>query len=125
MKPTELVDFAQRLLQVKELDDPGAVERASALLGRQAIEECAGAILSQYGMNHEVVDFTSQLLCLQGVMANKDLARETAAVWGTLSGVVHHEGLELSPTETEVVELIRRTAAVVCELQAKARAGSP
>jgi hypothetical protein len=122
MKPTELVALAERLLRVKEADDPGSVERASALLARQAIEECAAAILSKYGIDASAVDFTSQLICLQGVMADKDLARDTAALWSTLSTVVHHEGLELSPTETELLALIRRTAAVVSGLEGKGTA---
>lgn len=121
MTPTELIEAAQRLLQERAADDLGAVERASALLGRQAIEECAAAILSQYSIDPRQVDFTSQLLCLQGVMADKETAREAAAVWGTLSGVVHHEALELSPTETELSQLLRRTAAVVRELEGKAQ----
>lgn len=52
-------------------------------------------------------------------MADKDLAKEAAGVWGTLSGVVHHEGLELSPTETELATLIRRTAACVAQLHGR------
>lgn len=117
MTPTELTGLARRLLQTKGVDDPEAVERASALLARQAIEQCAAAILSRYGLDANKASFTSQLLCLQGVMAEKDLARDIAAVWGTLSGVLHHDTLELSPTETELLELIQRAETVVRELE--------
>lgn len=119
MKPADLVRVAGEILE-KPVDDPGMAERAAAFLARQALEELTAAALVRFGLG-ERVDFTSQLICLQGIMADKDLAKETAAVWGTLSTVVHHDGLELSPTESEVKEMIGRARSVVAKLEARSK----
>ncbi len=120
MKPSELIKVAAELLE-KPVEDPGIAERAAALLARQALEELTAVALNRFGIDATTVDFTSQLICLQGTMADSDLATETAAVWGTLSTVVHHDGLELSPTESEVKEMIGRARSVVGRLEARGK----
>lgn len=118
MNPVELLGVAETLLG-KPVDDPGVAERAAALLARQALEMTIAELLKPFGLRATDVDFTSQLICLQGTMADKELARETAAIWATLSGVLHVNGLELSPTETEVLAMVRRTRAVLASLRKK------
>lgn len=119
MKPRDLVRTAENLLG-KPVDDPGLAERAAALLARQAVEETVGAHLSRFHVDTQEANFTAQLICLQGTMADKNLAREAAAIWGTLSNVLHVDGLELSPTESEVLEMVRRAGFVVEAFEARA-----
>lgn len=119
LSPRDLLDGAEHLLKGGVQLEVGPVERAAALLARQALEMCMSTRLVPFGLDPTRANFRAQLLCLQGTMGNKDLARETAALWSSLSTLVHHLGYEMGPTSNDVAALIRRTLRITSDLQPK------
>lgn len=111
-----LLDDAQQLLAGQTGFSQGVAERAAALMARQALEMRIAERLEPYGVDVNGTPFTTQLLCLQGTMSDKDLARQAASLWASLSTIVHHLGYEISPTGDELTALLRRTARIVGEM---------
>jgi hypothetical protein len=117
LSPGDLLLGAEHLVTGDLPLDPGAVERAAALLARQALEMCVAARLTPFGLEPSGVSFKAQLLCLQGTMADKELAREAAALWSSLSTLVHHIGYEIGPTGSDVAGLVKRTRRILERLR--------
>ncbi len=117
LTPQDLLEGAAHLLQGNAQMEVGPLERAAALLARQSLEMCVAKKLDGFGLDSTQARFREQLLCLQGTMSNKQLARDTAALWSSLSTLVHHLGYEIGPTGSDVAALVRRTQRVVSELQ--------
>lgn len=115
----DLLEGAQQLLAGDVKLEPGPVERAAALLARQALELRIAERLVPYGLDAGDARFSDQLLCLQGTIGDKQLARQAAALWASLSAVVHHLGYEIGPTGNDLAALVRRTARIADELRPK------
>jgi len=116
--PEELLRGAAHLLEKGAIasPEPTSIQRAAAVLARQALEETIAERLRPHGLDPSEASFSAQFLCLQGTMANKALAREAAALWASLSSLTHHSGQELSPTDRDLTALIERTRRVLAEL---------
>lgn len=112
-----LLAEVRRLVDVVTPESNGVWARSAALLARQAFEAAVRAKLESYADAIEDAPFRAQLLCLQGVMADSDLAREAHYLWAALSCATHHCGYELAPTSGELLEWLAAVERIVTLLE--------
>lgn len=104
---------------------PAVSSRAAALVGRQALEESLATVWRKRGA---IVDgpagasFREQLLGLR--MFDEDLEQRASSLWWQLTRACHHHPYELTPTRTEISELLSVTAGQVDALIALDAAAS-
>lgn len=115
-----LLASAEAMLAGKSNLRQTSIERAAALLARQALEMRVAERLSPHGLDPATASFTAQLLCVQGTMSDKSIPRRAANLWASLSSMVHHVGYEISPNGEDIAGLVRRTIRVVEELSPNA-----
>ena len=102
MNPAVLLETAAHLI-----DDPGPVPsgvvcRCAALLTRQALEAHLSKVLESRAPGAQATPFRTQLLCLNELFSDPDLARRIAYTWSSLSAATHHYGYELPPTANQM-----------------------
>ncbi|MXZ70763.1 MAG: hypothetical protein F4Z04_04540 [Acidobacteria bacterium] len=124
MTPDQLVSSAQALIRIPEGDGAGLWPRTAAVLGRQAIESALRQYwrLRQPGLEH--CSSHAQLLCLVAYLNKKELARETADAWATLSRACHHHPYELSPTAEELSGWLSTARTFAEEVKRQSASGS-
>ena len=98
MTPYELLAAARRLVELPACETEGVWARASALLGRQALEAALHDILVARAPGAQTTPFTTQLLLLRVLHEDKELAARIAYTWSALSRATHFQGYELPPT---------------------------
>jgi hypothetical protein len=125
--PLDLVRAARDLLAIPDAATAGIWPRAAALLGRQALELSLHRLWSLRAPGLEETSARCQLLCLQSLLGDPDLAGRAAHAWWALSRATHHHAYELGPTHTElnswleaVWDLGNRVEAILAAAGAKA-----
>lgn len=108
----DLLDEARRLVAHPAARSRGWWARASALLGRQALERCLAALLIRRGAIPPEIPFRVQLLVLPSLV-EPELAHRVAGAWAALSAATHHHGYELPPTDAELVRWLETVGELV------------
>jgi len=113
--PRDLLDLAGGLLRRADPATAGLWPRASALLGRQALEASVLRLWERRTLDLKGCSMRAQLICLRTYLGDADLAARAALAWSSLSRACHHHPYELAPTAGEledwfsvVGELIRK-----------------
>lgn len=109
--PSGLLEAARGLLERQESGSSGLWARASALLGRQALERLLADLWRLEAPGTEEASMRAQLICLPRYLEPR-LAGRIAYAWGALSEACHQHAYDLAPTVPEV----RGWLAVVEEL---------
>jgi hypothetical protein len=101
MTPEQLLEQAKALTSDDVPETRGYWPRASALLGRMALEAAMSDRLQ--AIHPDLPDATarSQLLCLD-LCVDHDLASEATIAWAGLSSACHEHAYELAPTVAEL-----------------------
>ncbi len=102
MSPLRILTAAEALIKSPAGSSVGLWPRTAAALGRQAIE---GALRQYWHLREPGLERCSthaQLLCLVVYFRDRDLARQTSAIWSALSRACHHHPYELNPTADEL-----------------------
>lgn len=102
MSPEELVDRARGLVAHDNPSTRGLWARAAATLARQAVEARIRELLTEHAPGARAAPMRSQLLCLETVLRDRDLARRLSYAWHRLSAALHHHAYELPPTAEEL-----------------------
>ena len=77
--------------------------RSSALLARHALETALGDWLVSEHQVSRSANFTVQLICLQHLHPDRELAQRVSWTWSALSAACHHRGYELPPPLTDLL----------------------
>jgi hypothetical protein len=91
----------------------GVWQRAAALLARQGLEVALKTYWSAKSSGTEDASMRAQLLCLEAMFGDKDVARRAHAAWGALSRACHHHAYELAPTSEELLAWCEDVEAVI------------
>jgi hypothetical protein len=102
MTPDELLAAAREVMGREQPVTAGLWPRASALLGRQALEEAMEELWHRKRLDLAWCPVRSQLLCLPEYLSDRDVARRAAYAWSALSHACHHRPYELAPTAPEL-----------------------
>jgi hypothetical protein len=115
--PATLLAEVHQLIDSAMPESQGVWARSAALLTRQALEEAVRAKLDAYATSLDDAPFRAQLLCLQGTIADNDVAREANYFWSALSSATHHCGYELPPSATDLRGWLAGVERVVAALE--------
>jgi hypothetical protein len=122
--PATLLAEVHRLIDTVPPRSEGVWARSAALLTRQALESAVRTRLSTYAEGIDDAPFRAQLLCLQGVIADSDVARRANYLWAALSSATHHSGYELAPSAADLREWLAGVEQVVAVLERRTDAAS-
>jgi hypothetical protein len=92
--------------------EPGVRPRASALLGRQALEAAVERVWASAAPGVEDCSRRAQLLCLSGYVA-PELAERTNHAYWALTESCHHHPYELAAVPGEVARWLDDVGAIV------------
>ena len=115
--PWALLAEARQLVDSATAASVWVWARAAALLVRQALEAAVRTKLERYVSSIDDAPFRAQLLCLQGVMADSDIARAANYLWAALSQATHHYAYELAPTADELRQWLDGVERIVRSLE--------
>ena len=121
--PAFLIAEVHRLIDTVTTPSQGVWARSAALLARQALEAAVRVKLDAYSTGLDNAPFRAQLLCLQGVIGDSDVAREANYLWSALSSATHHSGYELAPTAADLREWVAGVERVVGVLERRGGVG--
>jgi hypothetical protein len=103
--PRELLEAARQLLTDQDSSYAGVWPRATAMLGRQALESSLAELWRTLAPGLEEASFRTQFLCLPDFLGIKDaLAGRVSHVWWSLTRVCHYNPYRLSPTVDELTD---------------------
>jgi hypothetical protein len=118
MTPQDLLAAARELIRRADPATVGLWPRASALLGRQALELALGEAWQRTHAELAGCSTRIQLLCLRGHLPDPAVAKRAAYAWAALSRACHHRPYALAPTAMELTawldlvdELLEQAAA--------------
>jgi hypothetical protein len=97
-----LVASAKDLLTMADEHTAGLWPRASALLGRQALEMSLERLWTRCADGVQWTPMRCQLLSLPTFLGDADLARRASHAWWALSRACHHQPYDLGPTHEEL-----------------------
>jgi hypothetical protein len=100
--PLDLLAAARGLLTVPDKDTIGLWPRASALLGRQALESSLERFWRRFANGLQATPMRCQLLSLPTFIGDAELARRASHAWWALSRASHHQAYDLGPTHEEL-----------------------
>jgi len=100
--PLDLVSAARDLLTIADEGTLGLWPRASALLGRQALEMSLERFWQRHASGLERTNMRCQLLSLPTFLGDERLAARTYHAWWALTRACHHHDYELAPTHGEL-----------------------
>jgi hypothetical protein len=99
----ELLAAARSMIERPAETTAGVWPRAAALLARQALEVSLKTYWSAKSSGTEEVSMRAQLLCLEAMISDDDIARRAHGAWGALSRACHYHAYELAPTREELL----------------------
>jgi hypothetical protein len=123
-----LLSTARDLIHIDDPETAGLWPRATALLGRQAIEAAMEALWKLSAPGLESASLKCQLLCLTHFLGDRDLAGRVHVTWEGLSRSCHIRTYELAPTADELQGWLETTwelAEAVASIGARKSTGSP
>lgn len=109
----ELLAFARSMIERPARTTAGVWARAAALLARQALEVALKTYWSAKSSGTEDVSMRAQLLCLEAMIGDDDIARRAHGTWGALSRACHYHAYELAPTREELLVWCEDVQAVI------------
>lgn len=109
--PEDLVDYARSLMRRQDPTVAGLWQRASAFLGRQALELAVRDSLTRRATGAERSSARAQFLCLPEYVSTP-VALEASYIWSVLTRACHQRAYELAPTSAELDEWLSRVEAV-------------
>lgn len=115
-RPRAVLGLARGMLGRADPDTTGLWPRASALLGRRALEFTVQRVWERRTLDLQTCPMRVQLICLRTYLGDADLAARAGHAWSALSRASHHHTYELAPTAEE----LRGWLSVVEELIQKA-----
>jgi hypothetical protein len=116
MTPDVLLALAWWVLDRSDMGLEGVWPRASALLGRQALESALDIYWERTmpGMVHATR--ATQLACLPQFLKDVVVADGVRVAWSALSRACHHHPYELAPTAAELQIWLGRVDSLVASL---------
>lgn len=102
MKSAELIDLARSLLVSDDQLPAGTWSRATALVGRQALESALRELWAAREPGISQCSTRAQLLCLPSYLDDDGLAERAAWTWWALTQACHVHPYELPPTANEL-----------------------
>ena len=99
--PIHLLNLARSMMRVPRADLVGAWPRASAILGRQALEIALDQLWARAAPGVETASARAQLTCLPEYV-DAELASRIRYAWHALSTACHHHAYELPPIASEL-----------------------
>jgi hypothetical protein len=111
--PEELLGLARDLLDRADPATAGLWPRASAHLGRQAVELALDDLWVKKAPGVEESSARAQLICLPTYVEDEELAERVNHVWWVLTRAGHHHPYELAPTAAELSGWIADAEGVV------------
>jgi hypothetical protein len=100
--PRHLLAAARELIRRTDPTTVGLWPRASALLGRQALELALDEVWRRKRPELAGCPTRIQLLCLGEHLPDPEVAKRAAYAWAALSRVCHHRSYALAPTAAEL-----------------------
>lgn len=125
MTPDDLLAAARELLRRPDPATAGLWPRASALLGRQALEAALQDLWRRKGLDLAWCTTRAQLLCLLAYLPDPAVGRRAAHAWAALSRACHHRGYEGTPTASELAAWLDAVADLVTASASSAGEGGP
>jgi hypothetical protein len=121
----DLVRAARELLDRTDPATAGLWPRATALLGRQAIEGAMAELWKFRAAGVEKCSTRAQLLCLPLFLGDEKLAERVAYGWSALSHACHQHPYELAPTSPELLGLLQIAEDLVARVRTIVKEKAP
>ncbi len=118
--PIHLLNLARSIMRVPRADLVGTWPRASAILGRQALEITLDQLWAQAAPGVENASARAQLTCLPEYI-DPELASRIRYSWHVLSSACHHHAYELPPIESELNGWLDEVEALIAEVRGRDR----
>lgn len=100
-RANQLLNLARSVMRVQRSDLVGTWPRASAILGRQALEVALDQFWARAAPGVEGAPRRAQMICLSEY-SDAELARRVRYAWHGLSNACHHHAYDLPPIEPEL-----------------------
>ena len=120
--PIHLLNLARSIMRVPRADLVGTWPRASAILGRQALEIALGQLWARVAPGVENASARAQLTCLPEYV-DAELAGRIRYAWHALSGACHHHAYGLPPIVSELNSWLDDVQALIDEVRRLGRTG--
>ncbi len=121
--PIHLLSLARSIMRVSRADLVGTWPRASAILGRQALEIALGQLWARVAPGVENASARAQLTCLPEYV-DAQLAGRIRYAWHALSTACHHHAYELPPIVSELNGWLDDVEALIAEVSVRDRASA-
>ena len=99
--PARLLNMARSMMKVPRPELIGVWPRASAILGRQALEIALDQLWTAVAPGVQSASMRAQLLCLPNYV-DAELADRIRYTWQHMSNACHHHAYELPPVTAEL-----------------------
>ncbi len=113
-----LVNLARSVMRVPRADLVGTWPRASAILGRQALEIALDRFWANTAPGVEEASRHAQMICLPEY-SDTELATRVRYAWHGLSDACHHHAYDLPPIESELNGWLNDVAALIDEVMGR------
>lgn len=113
--PIHLLNLARSIMRVPRADLVGTWPRASAILGRQALEIALDQLWAQVAPGVENASARAQLTCLPEYI-DSELASRVRYSWHVLSAACHYHAYELPPVASELNGWLDDVEALIAEV---------
>jgi hypothetical protein len=123
MTADELLAAARELMRRRDPVTAGLWPRASALLGRQALEAALEELWQRKGLDLGRCTTKAQLLCVPTYLRDPAVARGAAHAWAALSRACHHRPYETGPTASELAAWLDAVVDLVAATSSAGEAG--
>lgn len=114
--PSHLVNLARSVMRVPRADLLGTWPRASAILGRQALEITLDQLWAQTAPGIANASVRAQLTCLPEYI-DTELASRIRYSWHVLSTACHYHAYELPPIAAELDGWLDDVEALIDEVR--------
>ena len=121
--PIHLLKLARSMMRVPRADLVGTWPRASAILGRQALEIALDQLWARAAPGVENASARAQLTCLPEYV-DAELAGRVRYAWHALSTACHHHAYELPPIVSELNGWLDDVEALITEVSVRDRASA-
>lgn len=122
--PIHLLSLARSMMRVPRADLIGTWPRASAILGRQALEITLDQLWTQAAPGAENAPARAQLTCLPEYI-DTELASRIRYSWHALSAACHYHAYELPSTAAELNGWFDDVEALIDEVRTRDHALLP
>lgn len=121
--PIHLLNLARSIMRVPRADLVGTWPRASAILGRQALEITLDQLWARAAPGVENASARAQLTCLPEYV-DAELASRVRYSWHVLSAACHYHAYELPPIAAELNGWLDDVEALIDEVRTRDQASA-